>query len=39
MESQPQHPELRINPENFYLCALFALCPIKWTLGLYRLTM
>ena len=23
MESQPQNPEFRINPENFHLCILF----------------
>ena len=26
MESQPQNPDFRINPENFHLCGLIS-CP------------
>ena len=26
MESQPQNPEFRINPENFYPCVALIIC-------------
>ena len=29
MESQPQNPEFRINPENFYPCAFCSVIPTR----------
>ena len=31
MESQPQNPEFRINPENFHPCLLYTSPGSNWT--------
>ena len=35
MESQPQNPEFRINPENFYPCIFFSQIMKKVNLNKY----
>ena len=36
MESKPQNPEFRINPENFHPCPIYrSMCPYKLEYGMW----